>query len=140
MSYLQDERRFNFNSNLFILNKIENDIRTEMLRRKLTSKQSENFPLDHYKKMLDKVSMNNKGFNLYCGLAGLAAFHSYRIFSSKVLFSEMGNKAFMHTAYCLGVGIGVGFILGSFLGRDLKVSREERKLRKQLDQMLSMKK
>ena len=58
MTYLQDKLQFNFNSNLYQLNKIENDIKREVLMRKVRNEEGK-LRTDQFVNKLDWIRNNN---------------------------------------------------------------------------------
>ena len=80
--------------------------------------------------------LNNQkinGFNKWAFLLGVIGFHTGRIFSTKVLLSEMGKAAIPHAAMAVGTGVVTGFLIGQLFSYDLGLYSRWRITRRAID-------
>ena len=116
MSYLLDSWKYQPSSELYRLERADNNIKRSvyMLKMKsLNNHKSEILKnLKNSEVELKDLKARIKGINWYAFMFGFAIYYSQHICRNRVLLNEMNLKALPHLGICTAVGLAFGVIIG----------------------------
>jgi hypothetical protein len=138
MSYLQENFKYQYNSTLFRLEKIEKDLRKNLHSFSLrnSTKEQVSSLLNNSEKELETMESQIKGINWYAFVLGFAAYHTIYIFRSKILLNEMGSRAWTHLAICTSLGMASGSLVGYSFASNLRLYSKRNQIKGEIARAL----
>jgi hypothetical protein len=138
MSYLQENFKYQYNTNLYRLEKIERDLRKNLHSFSLRNRSKEEVSslLKNSEKELQTVQSKLKGINWYAFVFGFAAYHTAYIFRSKILLNEMGSRVWTHLAICTAFGIASGSLVGYSFASNFRLYSKHNQIKSEIARAL----
>jgi hypothetical protein len=123
------------NSNYYKLQAIESNLKSEYSLKQYKSLIPHNLEgkMKEYKEEVYTIQKENKGFNGYAGIFGIALYHTFNIYQRRVLVNEMGKGAVVYVGICLAVGLATGLFFGNTIGKDVRVRRTAARVKRMLE-------